>query len=386
MVMRKSAVGRSVSRREFMRLAGAGLVAGPVLAACAGGEEEAVPAAGGGAQEPVELSGELNVLAWDGYDNPDVVRGFEEQFGVTLNVKIHGDNAAGAAQLEAEPGRWDVIDVDNDWYQRLAKQGLVQPLDRSEYPHLEEMWPPFQNFPAHHYEGELYAVPTRFGINGIVYLPGEVDGSRLTDADYLWDPSLEGKISIIDWFDLYILLVALYEGNKEPWTATGDELERIKQRLIELKPNIRAIHTSLGDVINDLAQGNVPIVWGSSSSDTTIGLNQEGVPAELVIPEQGAALWTEGLGIIAGSQNVEAAKAYLNYMTSPEVMAMMAWNDQFKVEVCNSRVVEFLTDEQIEALKLDEAVQWFENPNIVLSQTPVDLEGWEAVWEEFKSA
>ena len=54
--------------------------------------------------------------------------------------------------------------------------------------------------------------------------------------------------------------------------------------------------------------------------------------------------------------------------------------------VTNANVVDYLTDEQITALKLDEATEWFENPNILLSETPDDLDGWERVWEAFKSA
>jgi spermidine/putrescine transport system substrate-binding protein len=381
---RTFALSEGISRRELLRRAGglaAGLGIAPILAACGTSPR---PTADGG--EGDELTGPVNVLAWDGYDNPDVVNGFQEAYGVELNVRIHGNNATGAATLEAEPGRWDVINVDNDWIQRLARQELIKPLNREDYPHIDDMWEPFQDFEPFKLDGDLFGVATRFGINGIVYLPDQVDVGRVGDAEYLWDPSLQGQISIIDWFDLYILLVALYEGNQEPWTATGAELERITQRLIDIKPNIRAIHTNLGDTAGDLAQGNTSIGWGSSSSDLTIGLNVDGVPAELSIPQQGAALWTEGLGVVAQTEHEAAARAYIDYMTSPEVQATMAWNDDFKIEVVNSRVVDLLTDEQVETLKLNEAPEWFENPNIVLSQTPDDLEGWEAAWEEFKSA
>ena len=362
-----------MSRRELLHLGGAaalGMAVAPVRSVR-------------GAEE---LSGPINVLAWDGYDNPDVLERFTAETGVKVNVKIHGGNAQGAAALEAQQGRWDVINVDNDWIQRLARQELIQPLDRADYPALDEMWTPFRNFAPHHLDDTLYGVPTRFGINGIIYFPDKVDQSLVNDANYLWDPSLEGSITMVDWFDLYILLVALYDGNREPWTATGEELERITERLIALKPNILAIHGNLGDVGGDLVQGNASIAWGSSSSDLTIGLGQDGVPVELSIPDQGAALWTEGLAITADTKHPASARAYLSFMTSAPTLATMAWNEQFKIEVTNSKVVDYLTDEQVEALKLNEAANWFDNPNIVLSQTPVDLDGWSAAWERFRSA
>jgi spermidine/putrescine-binding protein len=384
----RSLLSERVTRRDLLRMGGwaaAGLAAAPLLAACGNGTGAATTLAGvAGPTE--ELTGPINILAWDGYDNPDVVQGFTAKYGVEVNIKIHSGNAQGAATVEAEPGRWDVINVDNDWIQRLARQQLIQPLNRSDYPALDEMWEPFRDFPPHKLDGTLYGVPTRFGINGIIYWPDMVDVSRVNDAEYLWDPSLAGSISMVDWFDLYILLVALYGGNREPWTATGAELEQVTQRLIDLKPNILAIHGNLGDVGADLVQKNVAVAWGSSSSDLTIGLGQDGVPVELSIPDQGAALWTEGLGIVADTEHAASARAYLQYMTSAEVLAKMAWNDQFKIEVTNAKVVDYLSDEQVEALKLDQAADWFNNPNIVLSQTPVDLDGWEAAWERFKSA
>ncbi len=380
-----------LTRRELIRyggLAALGLAAAPLLAACSpeGGSTTTSAAAGTTTGGGGELTGPLNVLAWDGYDNPAILEGFAEKYGVDINVKIHGGNSLGAATLEAERGNWDIINVDNDWIQRLATQELIQPLQRSDYPTLDEMWAPFQDFAPHKLDGTLYGVPTRFGINGIIYLPDKVDVSRVNDAEYLWDPSLAGQISMVDWLDLYIPLVALYGGNKNPGTVTGAELEEVTQRLIDLKPNVLALHGNLGDVGGDLAQGNAAVAWGASSSDLAIGLGVDGVPVELSIPDQGALLWTEGLGITSDTQHLETAKAYLQYMTSAEVMAEMAWNDQFKIEVANAKAVDFLTDDQIEALQLDKAQEWFDNPNILLSETPEDLEGWEAAWEAFKSA
>lgn len=382
---------RGFTRREVLRFGGMaalGIAASPLLAACTSEGTGGSSTIASGTTGPVtgDFTGPLNVLAWDGYDNPEVLEGFRELTGVEINVRIHGGNPQGAAALEAEPGQWDVINVDNDWVQRLARQELIQPLDRADYPALDEMFAPFQDFAPHKLDGTLFGVPTRFGINGIVYLPDEVDASRVNDAEYLWDSSLANSISIVDWFDLYIALIALYGGNTEPHTATGAELEQITQRLIDLKPNIVAIHGNLGDVGGDVAQGNAAIAWGASSSDLTIGLAQDGVPVELSIPDQGAALWTEGLAIASDSENVATAKAYLQYMTSAETLAKMAWNDQFKIQVTNARVTEILPTEQVEALRMDQAPDWFENPNIILSQTPEDLDGWEAAWEAFKSA
>ena len=380
--------GATLTRRDVVRrgIVGAGVLlgGGSLLAACGGGDD-AEPAAGGTTGSK-KLTGPLNVIAWDGYDNPDVVRGFEEKYGVRLNVKIAGGNPAQVAALRAKNIDWDVANPDNDYVQRLAQADLIQPLERDEYENLDSMFETFRDFAPHHYEDTLYGVPIRWGINGIVHWPDKLSVADAEDAYVLWEERFRGRVEAIDWYDLNILLTALYAGNTEPWTAKGAELDAAIDKLIELKPNLRALATSLGDIKTDIANKDAWIVWGASSNDTAIGLKEDGHAVELTIPKQGGAVWTEALVITKNTRHPETAKAYINYMTSPEVQAKLAWNDAFKVGVCNEKATEILSSEQVKTLNLDKASDWLSRENIVLSQSPVANEEWEQGWERFKSA
>jgi spermidine/putrescine-binding protein len=200
----------------------------------------------------------------------------------------------------------------------------------------------------------------------------------------MWEDRFQESISIMDWFDLYIPLVAQYMGNQEPWTTTGQELEEVTQKLIEIKPNIRSLSPDLGTVIQDLANRDAAIAWGASSNDTSIGLRMDGHEVVLTIPKQGGAMFTEALVIAKDTPHYATAVAYLDFMTSPEVQAMMAWNDTMKVAVTNSRVDEYLTPEQFEILNMDKADDWVANS--VLSRAPEDLDAWVEAWEQFKAA
>jgi spermidine/putrescine-binding protein len=364
---------------------GAGVLfgGGSLLAACGGDDSTPSAAATTGAKK---LTGPLNVIAWDGYDNPEVVRGFEEKYGVQLNVKIAGGNPQQVAAVRAANIEWDVANPDNDYVQRLAKADLIQPLDRGDYENLDSMFETFRNFAPHQYEGTLYGVPVRWGINGIVHWPNKLSVADAEDGYVLWEDRFRGRVDAIDWYDLNILLTVLYAGNKEPWTAKGRELDAAIDKLIELKPNLRSLATSLGDIKTDIANKDAWIVWGASSNDTAIGLKEDGHAVELTIPKQGGAVWTEALVITKNTKHPETAKAYLNYMTSPEVQAKLAWNDAFKVGVCNEKATAILTAEQVKILNLDKASEWLSRDNIVLSQSPVANAEWERGWERFKSA
>ena len=94
-------------------------------------------------------------------------------------------------------------------------------------------------------------------------------------------------------------------------------------------------------------------------------------------------MWTESLQIVAGSQNVEGAKAYLNYMTSAEALAKFAWGRQ-KIAVCNAKVADYITAEQFKILNLDKIDDW--GTRSKLNRAPVDEEAWRRGWQRFKSA
>jgi spermidine/putrescine-binding protein len=374
------------SRRSFLRTVaagGAGVLSSQFLAGCV------VPTPPPAMPEPQgpagkELTGPLNVVAWDGYDNPEVVKLFEERYGVKLNVKIASGNNIQMDQLRAGAERYDVANPDNDWVELFAEAGLIQPLNRDDFTHMDEMFGPFKHFEPHHVEGKMYGVPMRWGINGIVHWPDKLSVEDAQDAWVMWEERFKDSISIMDWFDLYIALIAQYMGSKEPWTTTGDELAEVTQKLIEIKPNIRSLAADMGTVIQDLANRDAAIAWGSSSNDTSIGLRMDGHEVVLTIPKQGGAIFTEALVIAKDTPHYATAVAYLDFMTSPEVQAMMAWNDTFKIAVCNSRVAEYLSAEQFEILSLDKAEDWVSNS--ILSRAPENLDAWVEAWEQFKAA
>ncbi len=377
------------SRREVLQRAAilAGLSPMVVAAACSSKSPTGSTATSSASESPsVELTGPLNVLAWDGYDNPDVLKGFKDKYGVDINYKYHGGDPKLISLLRADPAGWDVVNPDNDWVGRLVELDLIQPLNLADYPHVQEDYEPFRNFEPFTVNGQSYAVPTRFGINGFIYNNGAVSASEASDAFFIWDQKFAGKVSMVDWFDLYIGLVGLYMGNKTPETMSQEQLDAVTKKLIELKPNITAIHADRSDIQSDLTSGESDVGWGGGTSDMATALKVDGADVSVSIPDQGALMWTEGLCITKGTQHLATAKAYLDYMTSPEVLAKMAWNDTLQIQVVNPKVEEFLTPDQFAALGLEEATQWFSNPNVILQRQAPNVDAWGTAWEQFKSA
>ncbi|HXV23078.1 MAG TPA: extracellular solute-binding protein [Alphaproteobacteria bacterium] len=364
---------RAITRRQF----GRGAVSAAMFAAISSQAMRPEEA------HAEELTGPVNVLAWEGYDDPEIVKGFEEKYGVKLNVKTASSNANQLDQIRAGAIQFDVVNPDTVWIEKFAQSGFILALDRNDFPNLENLYEPFRNCDECLVDGQLYGVLTRWGMNGIVHWRDKISEADASDANVLWDPKLKERISIVDWAELYLWMTGLWLGYEHPEQATGADLDKIVARLIEVKPNLRAIHSETGACRTDLVNLDAWAIWGASSEQASIAMKVEGYDVALTIPKQGGAMWTESLQIVKGTQHLAAAKAYLNYMTSPEALVKFAWGRQ-KIMVTNSKVAELLTPEQIKILNLDQVDQWANS--LRLNRAPVDEEAWKKAWQQFKAA
>lgn len=330
-----------------------------------------------------KLTGPLNVLAWAGYNDPELMKGFTELTGVELNIKEAESNGAQLSLVQAGTVKFDVINPDAVWTSKFAEAGLTLPIDTAKLSSLEETIPMFRDRPETIVDGKVYAIPTRFGVNGFVYWPDKISTASAMDAELAWDPALKNRVEIIDWPELYLWMTGLWLGMKTPETATGAELQKILDKMTAFRPNMRALQADMGTVKTDLANREAWMVWGSSSDNVRTTARLAGANVELTIPKQGGAMWMESLQVVRGTEHLASALAYINYMTSAKAMKQMAWGAD-KFAVTNSKVKDLLTAEQVKALGLDMMEEWVSQCK--MSQAPVDDVAWADAWQTFKTA
>ncbi len=330
-----------------------------------------------------KLTGPLNVLAWAGYDDPDLMKGFTELTGVELNVKEAESNGAQLSLVQAGTVKFDVINPDAVWTSKFAEAGLTLPIDTAQLSSQDETIPMFRNRPETMFDNQVYAIPTRFGVNGFVYWPDKISAEAASDCELAWDASLKNRVEIIDWPELYLWMAGQWLGMKNPETATGDDLQKILDKMIAFRPNMRALQSDMGTVKTDLANREAWMVWGSSSDNVRTTARLAGANVDLVIPKQGGAMWMETLQVVRGTEHLASALAYINYMTSAKAMKQMAWGAD-KFAVTNAKVKDLLTADQVKALGLDMMEEWVSNCG--MSQAPTDDMAWADAWQTFKTA
>jgi spermidine/putrescine transport system substrate-binding protein len=369
----------TLSTRTSVRLASVLLALTVAMSACGDRPDEPVPAD--------EIGGELNILVMPGYEEEQIIRPFEEEFGVTVNSRNYpSSDEMFAIVSAARPGEWDIITPDTPWVERLVRADLIEPLDRADYPAIEDFYEHWRDFEQVFVDDQLYSIVSRWGYYGIVYNSDHVDEEVVQSTEGMWHPDYSGRVVLFDWYLPNMGMLARYLGHDQPYDIDSpDVLAEIEEVLLSLRPHVGAIAATNADTIQALATGEAWLSFGGEWLQLL--LKEEGHPIEVHVPDEGGVSWTESLSIMKGSQNPEAARAFVQYMLRPETQAMLAWADAFHAYVPNAEAADHLHEEARAALGLDQAGAAEDIlANIATRKIPPNEDAWQEIWERFKDA
>ena len=370
-----------MTRRRVLGFAMVVSVFALVAAGCSSGDPEGdggsttAPSGTG----PVTPSGTLRLFSYsDGFD-PAYMESFYEAYpDIDLETASFGSNDEAVAKLQAG-FQADVINscVDEATLEMVNK-GLYAPLDVSRLEHWDDIWPSMKALPGVQVDGEVYLVPADAGTAGILYNADVVTTPPTSWLD-LFDPQWAGRASIEDLSVTAIDIGALVNGISDPLTMTPDQLELVKNYLIEHRDQFRTFWKGAADIKAQFKSGEVVI--SSGYPDYAKQLRREGVNAQFAVAEEGQMLWTCGYGISPDAENLDAAYALLNWYSSvpPQVYAAT----EFDYITSNMTVGDLLTPEAIANSGLDTFGQ---AANAIPASPPNDREAWVAAWTEVKAS
>jgi spermidine/putrescine transport system substrate-binding protein len=332
------------------------------------------------------IGGTLNIIVWPGYEEDQIVKPFEQRYGVKVNSKtVSSSDQMFAILAGSQPGEWDVASPDTPWIEKLAKAGLVQPLDATDYPEVAHFFQRWQRFDQLYADGQLYGVVSRFGFYGIVYNSQYVNPLDTHSIKVMWNPKYKGKIVIYDWYLPNMGMIGRYLGFAQPYEVAGASFQKLVDALYSLRPQVGIIAATNADTIQALANGSAWLSFGGEWLQVL--LKEQGRPIELTIPDEGGVSWTESLVILKNSRNPRAAKAYIQHVISPEFQARLAWANAFHAIVPNRLAQKYLTARQATMLYLDNPARLDRilNTRIATREIPRNEDEWKHAWEEFKS-
>src|SRR4051794_20007247 len=199
-------------RRQFIRLSAYGAAVagfGPTLLAACGGDDDDSgsqgatgpsgssgntkgSSSGGQSDGPVKLSrpddpatlptfddiqpikdgltpetGTLKVFNYEEYIAPSVLKKFQRELGVKVEVTTFTSMDEAIAKLASGRAQFDVFFPTTDVIGKLAAGKLLQPLNKSYVPNLTNVWPSLQD--PFYDKGSVYSVPYALFTTGIGY-------------------------------------------------------------------------------------------------------------------------------------------------------------------------------------------------------------------------
>ncbi|MEO4001674.1 extracellular solute-binding protein [Mesorhizobium sp. CAU 1732] len=278
-------------------------------------------------------SGSVNIFAWAGYINDEMLAAFESATGIKANYTPYGTNDELLNQLRANNGGgFDIIWPTVDRVPNYVEFDLVQPIDEAKVEVarcLPSAWSSSETLGAV-VEGKRYQVPTDWGTEGLAFdkdqAPLEYGTASYGD---IWKPEMEGKATVRGHSGLVGLGLWLEAEGKLPRPmldafkseeAMVEVYDAILAEAIARKGNIAQFWTNENEAqgafrVNGCAVGQT---WDSTGA----ALAKEGLPVGFIAPKEGALTWMEGVSIPKAAANLDQAYAFINWFLTPEAGAM----------------------------------------------------------------
>ena len=326
----------------------------------------------------------LNLLVWEGYADPSFVKAFEEQNHCKVSASYMGSSDELVAKLRGgSAGNYDVISPSSDVATMISQAGLAAPLDLSKLPSYQQLSSKLRDMPLVKANGNVYGVPFMWGPNPLIY--DTTTFSKAPDSwAALWDPKLRDKISA--WDDLStVYMAAQVLGYDKPdpshlYNLSDQELEAVKNKLLALKPNIRKLWTTGGELTNLFENHEVVIAMGWPLM--TNQLRAAKFPVGETIPKENTTGWIDHLMITAGSDNKDLAYKFLEYMIEAQTQKKVT--DVTGYAPANAQAAQFMTPEQQKNLHLDNVDEY--QKRIYFWQNVPRRAQYNEIWNEVKAA
>jgi spermidine/putrescine transport system substrate-binding protein len=366
------------SRRELLR-AGAGGALGIYglggLAGCT--VDRAVDTPPATAKVVPEIDGDLLIFNWSQYMDPNIKKGFEEEYGVTVE-EVNFDNLEAMTTKLRAGGRYDVIWPTPEYAYRLKQEGLLRSFDRDDLKNAKGIsdfydsgwWDPNAEF----------SVPYTYYTTGIAWRDDEVSGMTGSWND-LTNPAGEGRMFILDDYQ-----EALGQGNLlngfDLNTTDPNELEISKETLLAQKEFARGFSTSS---TQNLVNGTA-VIHQAWNGDIVNVRNQVDDPENYKYEtcEEGVPVGTDLMCIPATARAPGTALKFIDWILRPDNAATnVMWNGYPQpVDGGREAFAELVKEEPAIDVNLEELGDGGLEYRLDSAE---DRELWTRVWTEVKA-
>jgi len=272
--------------------------------------------------------GQLNLVAWEGYTQPQWVKPFEQQTGCQVHAKYAGSSDEMVTLMRQGGGsQYDMVSASGDASLRLIRGGDVQPVNVDLIPDWKNFIPQLKSPPHNTVDGKHYGISLQWGPNTLLYNTRKVSPAPTSWAA-IYSPKYKGQITVPD-NPIQIADAALYLSKKDPslgitdpYELTEKQLDAAVSLLKQQRPLIKKYWALASDEIDLFKNGDAVI--GASWPYQTITLQAANVPVKDTIPSEGATGWADTWMLSAHAKHPNCAYEWMKWVSTPKVQAEQA--------------------------------------------------------------
>lgn len=285
-------------------------------------------------------NGQVIVYNWGEYIDPDTIEMFEEETGIEVVYDEYETNEIMYPKVESGAASYDVVCPSDYMISKMIANDILAEINFDNIPNAKD------NIGAQYFEQSKgfdpenkYSIPYCWGTVGILYNKTMVD-EPITRWSQLWEEKYTDNILMQDSVRDAFMVAEKLNGFSMN-TLDPDELEIVKNSLIEQKPLVQAY---VVDQVRDKMIGGEAAI-GVIYSGEAIFTQRENPDLEYVIPEEGTNVWIDSWVILKDAPNKVNAEKFIDFMCRPDI-ALMNF-DYITYSTPNMAARELIEDEDI---------------------------------------
>jgi len=326
------------------------------------------------------VTGMLTMLDWSGYELPEFWSDFAVRYpDVNVEFSFMSESADSYAKMKSG-FQADLVHPCSNFWKIMVDEGMVQPLDTSKISNWKDVNPALAK--EGEFNGQQYWAPWDWGFESILVRRDLVENVPTSWAD-LWKPEYKGHIALYDSGETAHVITSLALGFTDPWSTTPEQDEQIRQKLLELMPNVLTVWSSQTELEQMIASGDVWVA-ASAWNASYVNMVNQGLDVVYIDPAEGRG----GLPVRlchppSTSQNYDLALAMIDAYLAPASQAKLA-ND-YGYGIVNTAAIPLVNQQTADLLSL--------NDQNIISRTifykyltPAQRDAWTNVWSEVKTS
>jgi putative spermidine/putrescine transport system substrate-binding protein len=274
--------------------------------------------------------GQLNLIAWAGYLQPEWVKPFEQQTGCQVNAKYaNTSDEMVALMANGGGGQYDMVSSSGDADLRIIYAGDAHPVNVSLIPDWKNFFPQFQSPAFNTVNGVHYGVSLQWGPNVLMYSK-KAFKTAPTSWSVIYDSKYKGQITVPD-NPIQIADAALYLkthnkslGITDPYELTQPQFQAAVKLLADQRPLLKSYWPLASQEISAFKNGDVTL--GAGWPYQVSALAAAKFPVGSTIPSEGATGWADTWMLAAKAPHPNCAYMWMKYISTPKVQAQQATN------------------------------------------------------------